>query len=218
MPCVMFTLHLDPVWRGSARTALLEPHQVPSRSDGPPPWFLALCQTSATQPPPPTAPCGSLLSTRLTIPPPSLFEVPLPFLGATTLPTSYHTGLAPSMAGGSWLKGRSELGQELLGQESTGRQERAQRQEQQNLGTPGHWREKWTEATEDTRTSSSGGVIRWAGEQKEKLPVQEARAQAQHNSERARHKEARHAGMEVSKETRSETGPVGHRCERPDDC
>ena len=138
LPCVMFTLHLDPVWRGFAHTALLEPHQVPSWSDGPPPWFLALRQTSATQSPPSMAPSGSLLSTRLTIPPPSLFEVPLPFLGATTLPTSYHTGLAPSMAGGSWLKGRSELGQELLGQESTGRQERAQRQEQQNLGTPGH--------------------------------------------------------------------------------
>ena len=49
--------------------------------------------------------------------------------------------------------------QELLGQEDTGGQERAQRQEQQNLGAAGHYREEWTEATEDTQTSSSGGVI-----------------------------------------------------------
>lgn len=154
----MFILHLDPEWNSSACTALLEHYQVPSWSDGPPPRFLALCQPSVKQSPHFMAPSGSLLSTRLTMPPPSLFEVPLPFLGATTLPTRYHTGFATSMAGGSWLKGRrSELGQKLLGQGSTGRQERVQRQEQQNSVTPGHEQEKWTEATEGTQTSSSGG-------------------------------------------------------------
>lgn len=61
-------------------------------------------------------------------------------------------------------------------------------------------------------------VTHWAGDQKERLLVQGARAQVQHDLERARHKEARHVGMEVSKETGSETGSVGHRCRQPDAC